>query len=137
MKVIIDTNVLVSAALKDKDPEAVILFIVERPEIEWIVSAAILKEYKEVLGREKFGLPGDVLSKWNELLDVLTIEVEIDVTVDFPRDRKDAKFLECALAADVDYLITGDKDFSKAQKIVNTAIISVSMFKKFIMEPWV
>jgi len=28
MRVLIDTNVLVSAALRDKDPEAVILFIV-------------------------------------------------------------------------------------------------------------
>jgi putative PIN family toxin of toxin-antitoxin system len=134
MKVIVDTNVLVSAVLKDKDPEAVILFIVERSEFEWIVSAAILEEYKEVLGREKFGLPVDVLRKWNEVLDVLTTVVEVDVAVDFPRDRKDAKFLECALAADVEYLITGDKDFSEAQKIVDTTIISVSMFRKFIIE---
>jgi uncharacterized protein len=136
MKVIIDTNVLVSAVLKDKDPEAVILFVVERPEFEWVVSPAILEEYKEVLGREKFGLPGDLLSKWNDVFDDFTTIVEADFAVDFPRDRKDAKFLECALAADVEYLITGDKDFSEAQKIVNTAIISVSMFKKFIMESW-
>lgn len=134
MKVIIDTNVLVSAVLKDKDPEAVILFIVERPEIQWIVSASILEEYKEVLAREKFGLPDDMLRKWNDMFDVFTTGVEVDIAVDFPRDRKDAKFLEYALAADVEYLITGDKDFSEAQRIVNTAIISVSMFKKFIME---
>lgn len=137
MKVIIDTNVLVSAVLKDKDPEAVILFVVERPEIEWIVSISILEEYKEVLGREKFGLPGDMLRKWNDVFDVFTTVVDVDVVVDFPRDRKDAKFLECALAADVEYLITGDKDFGEAQKIVNTVIISVSMFKKFIMKSWV
>ncbi len=137
MKVIIDTNVLVSAVLKDKDPETVILFVVERPEIEWIVSASVLEEYKEVLAREKFGLPDDMLRKWNDVFDVFTTVVEVDIAVNFPRDRKDAKFLECALAADVEYLITGDKDFSEAQKIVNTAIISVSMFKKFIMESWV
>lgn len=136
MKVIIDTNVLVSAALKDKDPEAVILFVAERPEFEWIVSAAILVEYKEVLSRTKFNLPGDVLSRWNEIIDVLTTVVEATVSVDFSRDRKDAKFLECALAADAEYLITGDKDFNEPQKIMSTAIISVSMFKKLIMESW-
>ena len=134
MKVIIDTNVLVSAVLKDKDPEAVILFVVEQPEIEWIVSAAILEEYKEVLGRGKFGLPGDLLRKWNDVFDAFTTVVEVDVAIDFPRDRKDAKFLECALVADVEYLVTGDKDFSEARKIMNTVIISVSMFKKFIMK---
>lgn len=34
MKVIIDTNVLVSAALKNKDPEAVIVFVTAQPDIE-------------------------------------------------------------------------------------------------------
>ncbi len=61
MKVVIDTNAVVSAALKDRDPEAVILFVVERPEFKWIVSAPILEEYKEVLRREKFGLPKELL----------------------------------------------------------------------------
>jgi hypothetical protein len=33
-------------------------------------------------------------------------------------------------------LITGDKDFEEAQKLVQTTIISVSQFKKLIMEKW-
>jgi len=41
MKVLIDTNVLVSAALRNKDPEAVILFVASKPDIEWVVSARI------------------------------------------------------------------------------------------------
>ena len=46
MRVVVDTNVLVSAALKDRDPEAVILIIVEQPDFEWVVSSEILDEYK-------------------------------------------------------------------------------------------
>ena len=38
MKVIIDTKVLISAALKNNDPEAVVLFVASQPDIEWIVS---------------------------------------------------------------------------------------------------
>lgn len=136
MKVIIDTNVVVSAALKDRDPEAVIIFVVEQADFEWIVSGAILEEYKAVLGRAKFGLPEDILRKWNELFDALTTTVETNIEVDFPRDREDAKFLECALAADAEYLITGDKDFTEAQKLVNTTILSVTMFKKLVIEAW-
>ncbi len=59
MKVVIDTNVLVSAALKDRDPEDVILYVATQPDIEWVVSPRILQEYKEVLLRRKFSLPGD------------------------------------------------------------------------------
>jgi len=134
VKVVIDTNVVVSAALKDRDPEAVILFVVEQPEFEWTVSAAILEEYKAVLRREKFGLPEELLHKWDEMFDGLTTLIEVNVEVDFPRDRKDARLLECALASEAEYLITGDKDFTEAQKLINTTIISVSLFKKIVMD---
>ena len=36
MKVVVDTNVVVSAALKDRNPETVILFVVKRPEFAWV-----------------------------------------------------------------------------------------------------
>lgn len=136
MKVVIDTNVVVSAALKDRDPEAVILFVAGQAEFEWVVSAAILEEYNEVLGREKFGLPEVVLQKWREMFNMLTTTVEVTTEVEFPRDRKDARFLACALAAEAEYLVTGDKDFTEAQKLVQTTIISVSLFKKLVMETW-
>ena len=136
MKVIIDTNVVVSAALKDRDPETVILFVAEQPDFKWIVSGPILEEYKEVLGREKFALPKDLLDKWQEIFEALTTTIEVDVELDFPRDRKDAKFLECALASKAEYLITGDKNFSEALKMVSTTIISVSLFKKLVCDAW-
>ena len=133
MKVVIDTNVLISAALKDKDPEAVILFIVEQPDLEWIVSSYIMTEYKEVLSRSKFALPTNVRDKWFELLDAVTTQVEVDTTLEFPRDPKDAKFLACALAGRAEFFITGDRDFTQAQKLLQTTILSVSLFKKLVI----
>jgi predicted nucleic acid-binding protein len=56
MRIIIGTNVLVSAVLRDRDPETVIQFIVDAPEFEWVVSQDILNEYKAVLSRPKFCL---------------------------------------------------------------------------------
>src|SRR5437588_12425303 len=102
MKVIIDTNVLVSAALKNKDPEAVILFVASQPDIEWIISPAIMAEYKEVLARKKFGLSQPILLKWVQLLDDLTVSVDVDIELEVARDRKDAKFLACALVSDAE-----------------------------------
>jgi putative PIN family toxin of toxin-antitoxin system len=134
MKVLIDTNVLVSAALKDKIPEEVILFVVLHADMQWMVSPEILAEYKEVLSRSKFGLPHEIRNQWFDLLDVFTTVVEADVEIDFPRDRQDAKFLACALAANADYFITGDRDFTEAHKLVNTTILSASLFKKLIVD---
>ena len=44
MKVVIDTNVVVSAALRDRDPETVILFVAGQPDFQWVVSNPILEE---------------------------------------------------------------------------------------------
>lgn len=136
MKIIIDTNTVVSAALKDRAPEAVILFVVGQAAFEWIVSPAILEEYNEVLGRKKFGLSAEMLQQWREMFEQLTMMVTPTVEIEFPRDHKDAKFLSCALAAEADYFITGDQDFTSAQKLITTTILSVSQFKQLVMEGW-
>lgn len=134
MNVVIDSNVLISAALRDRDPETVILFVLEQDDYQWVVSTEILSEYKDVLSRKRLGLPDEMKQRWFYLLDTLTELVEVNLEIDFPRDQKDAKFLTCALAADADFFITGDKDFTEAQKLLNTTIISVSQFKRLICD---
>ncbi|HCE66987.1 MAG: putative toxin-antitoxin system toxin component, PIN family [Geobacteraceae bacterium GWC2_55_20] len=134
MRIVIDTNILVSAILKDRDPEAVILFVAECDDMEWIVSSEILTEYREVLSRPKFRLPTDILHAWFSLLDRITVVWPVDLSIDFPRDQKDAKFLSCSIVSGADYFITGDRDFSQAQKLLSTTILSVSQFKRLVCE---
>jgi putative PIN family toxin of toxin-antitoxin system len=134
MKVVIDTNVLVSAVLKDRGPEAVIMFVANRDDFEWVVSTEIMAEYIEVLGRPKFGLPKDILHGWRAMLERLTVTCTVDLAIEFPRDRKDAKFLSCAVAAGADYFITGDSDFNEAHQLLTTTILSVSQFKKLVVD---
>ena len=117
MRVVVDTNVVVSAILRDRVPEKVLLFIIARPDFQWVASPEILTEYREVLRRPKFGLPDSVLSQWDERFDSAIAEWPVEMPVSFPRDVKDARFLACALAADVDFLITGDRDFTEARKL--------------------
>lgn len=107
MIVIIDTNVLVSAILKDRDPETVVLFAAETAAVRWVASAAILAEYRSVLARPKFALPSELLARWIELLDRVIEVREVAIASDFPRDQKDAMFLACALAMQADFLSRG------------------------------
>jgi len=134
MKVIIDTNILVSAAIRDREPETIIQFIVDNPEFEWIVSSEIMTEYKEVLQRRKLKLTEEIQKEWIELLQSVTTVIEVDIEVDFPRDRKDAKFLACALSASANFLITGDRDFEEVPQLENTTILSVKDFKKLFCD---
>ncbi len=134
MKVVIDTNVFISAVWRDKNPESVLEWICAQPEWHWVVSAEIVKEYKAVLRREKFSFPPEILQDWEEVIDENTTQIEVDAGVNFPRDQKDAMFLACALACEADYMLTGDRDFSEAQRLVKTVIVSVSMFKKLFCD---
>lgn len=136
MKVIIDTNVVVSAVLKDRIPEEIILFIVKNSDFDWIVSSEILGEYRQVLRRPKFKLPEEIIRKWDTAFETFAHLVKVDLAVNFPRDQKDAKFLACALATNAEFLITGDSDFSDATKMGNTTIISASLFKKLVCDTW-
>jgi len=111
MNVLIDTNVLLSAALRDKLPERVVLYVATRDDFRWLVTPEILAEYTDILRRPRFGLDPQTLDRWAELLLMRTVNVGGPPKVlDFPRDPKDAPFLAAALAAHADFLVTGDKD---------------------------
>lgn len=92
-----------------------------------------MEEYKDVLHRKKFSFSADTMQKWESLLDRDTHLVSVNADIDFPRDPKDAKFLVCALSNNADFFITGDGDFKEAYKVINTTIVSVSMFQQVVM----
>ncbi len=116
MNVLIDTNVLLSAALRDKLPERVVLHVA-------------LTEYTEVLRRPKFGLNEETLERWAGMLAMRTVSVGSPLTApEFPRDPKDVPFLAAALATHADFLITGDKDLLQAGDLVATRILTVAEF---------
>ena len=86
------------------------------------------------MSRSKFKLTEAVRFEWFEVLETCSTLVEVDIEIDFPRDTKDAKFLACAIAAKAELLITGDKDFTEAQSLTNTTILSVSLFRKLVCD---
>ncbi|MGD0091512.1 MAG: putative toxin-antitoxin system toxin component, PIN family [Planctomycetota bacterium] len=132
MKVVIDTNILISAMLRDRDPECVILYISESESWVWVVTPGIMAEYREVMARKKFGFPPDLQEKWLGVVNRAALLNDTLATVSLPRDPKDAEFLSCALAAKADFLITGDRDLLEF-KLPGTAIVTVAQFIRLAM----
>jgi len=128
MRVIIDTNILISAAVPDGKPEKVINFIISHADYDWIVSQEILDEYREVLQRKKLKLRDTKKAEWLTLIENSTKLIEVNVNVDFTRDPKDAKVIALARVSEADFLITGDRDFEEMIELEQTVIISVSLF---------
>ena len=128
MRVVVDTNVVVSAILRDRNPERAILHLVANADWEWVVSADILAEYQAVLRRPKFGLPANILGQWNERFRMAVVVWPVALPPEFQRDPKDAKFIACVLASEADYLLTGDRDFESATGFPGVHPIGTSQF---------
>ena len=108
LRLAVDTNIVVSAALKpDGLQRTVLLLAITRPA-RLYVSLAILAEYREVLSRPEFqirkGLRRQLLQLIGKRAHSVTPARRLEVT----SDPDDNIFLECADAARADYLVTGN-----------------------------
>lgn len=109
MKISLDTNVLVSALLSPYGPAARVLDAVLTGQISIIFDDRILREYEEVLCRERLGFaPEDVKA----LLDFIRSEglgiIAPPLNIALP-DPDDLMFVEVAVAGGADALVTGNK----------------------------
>src|SRR6185436_8842698 len=108
MKIVLDTNVIVSGLLQPFSSSGQIVRLVAAGELALCHDPRIFAEYQEVLRREKFGFDP-------ERVDILLEEVRaggIPVAARPPgirlADSDDEPFLEVALAGGAQCLVTGN-----------------------------
>ena len=120
MKVVIDTNVLVSALLKRDSVPGRILRAVWEGSLELLLSPPLREELAAVLEypkiKKRLVALGVESGPFLDLLPFFTTEVGIgDVAVSMPRDTDDQMVLATLVAGLGDWLITGDKDLLELQ----------------------
>ncbi|MEP6912711.1 MAG: putative toxin-antitoxin system toxin component, PIN family [bacterium] len=130
MNVLVDTNVVISAVIRDRLPERIINEILSHGDWFWIVTAEIETEYREVLARPKFNIPEAVQLTWKALIEEVTVRIQPITLQPFPRDPKDELFIAAALASEADYLITGDKVLLDEQPLASTQIVRPAEFAR-------
>ena len=110
MRVVCDTNVLVSAFLSPYGASARIVELFFEGKIGLCYDTRILAEYEEVLTRPKFSIPK---ARIRLVLDAVRLEGEMvsgSVTSVKLRDPDDQPFLNVAIAGRVECLVTGNVD---------------------------
>jgi putative PIN family toxin of toxin-antitoxin system len=125
-KVIVDTNVLVSALIQRSYPYHILHDLVLEDKIRLCVSQDLSSEYYDVLSRPKFRQYQDFAAKANAVLAGIEIKAERyfpAVRLDLISDKDDNKIVELAEACMADFIITGNTtDFTfpyyKQTKIV-------------------
>lgn len=108
MKVVVDTNVLVSSFLSSQGSPSEVLRMIMNGSLRVCYDVRILNEYAGVLARPKFHIPPDMSAPF---LDKVRAEGEsitaFSIAEDLP-DPDDRIFLEVALASQAECLITGN-----------------------------
>lgn len=130
LRLVVDTNIVVSAALKPDGLQRTVLILAITKPARLYISEAIMAEYREVLARPKMNIRKGLQQQMLQLIRSHSYTVKAARPLQVTLDPDDNKFLECADAARADYLLTGNqrhfpKFWKKTKVITSREFISI------------
>ena len=127
MRVVVDTNVLISGVFFGGFPRKILRASVEG-RIRACASLEILNEYQEIIREMVQRRQGNIdVSILNPLIQSMEI-VEPTSKIEICRDPDDDKFINCARDAQAMYIVSGDKDLLVIQEFENISIVTAKEF---------
>lgn len=132
-KVVLDTNVLISAFLFEGTCSR-LLPLWQKGKMAVLITRPILDEYLRVLAYPKFQLTDREIKELIEedLLPFVEVIGDRRVSVPILNDRSDEKFLRAALLGKAGYLVSGDAEILSLSRIRNTEILPPAAFLELI-----
>ena len=128
MKVVLDTNILISALGWLGNPHILVKKILDK-QIELAISLELIEEFRETAREKKFGFSEEEIS---DFIDAIAENAEFVVSsekVDIvKKDPDDNIVLECAIEAKADFIITGDRHLLEIKEFNRIRIITVKEF---------
>jgi putative PIN family toxin of toxin-antitoxin system len=131
MRVVLDTNVIVSALLFQSTLSKIVILWQGDAFIP-IISKDTFQELQTVLAYPKFALTPDEIRAIleGEILPFFEVVEAVEDVKGVCADPTDDKFLACACAASTDYLVSGDKTLTELKQYKSVKIIKPSEFLK-------
>jgi len=130
LRLVIDTNTVVSAALKPDGLQRTVLLLAITKPARLYVSDDVMAEYREVLARPELKIRKGPRQQLLQLIKAHAYSVKPARPLLVTTDPDDNRFLECADAARADYLVTGNtrhfpKFWKKTKVITSREFISI------------
>jgi len=126
-KVVLDTNVYVSAFGWGGKPDDCFQLVIDG-EVQNHISPKLLDEVSDVLEYPKFDFSEDEVARAVRIIVLVSKVVEPREEVDVLSDEFDNAVLECALAADADYVVTGDSDILELGDFGDSGTVTPAKF---------
>lgn len=133
----LDTNVVISGILSKSYPYRILYELVAEQRVNLLLSASVLSEYKTVLSWDKFSRVAGFKQKADAVLhhiERVGLIQKPDIILDVIRDEADNRFLELAVFAGADYLITGNSQDFTFDKYENVAIVSPAVYWQTVQQ---
>ncbi len=132
IKVVFDTNILISSTLWVGSVAQKLLFHCIKEDIPIFSSQEIIEEYQKILKRD-FGYSEEeiesVMEKIFQFISLVNPNIKVNTVKE---DSDDNKIIECALESKADYIITYDKHLLKLINFEGVKIIKPEeLIKKF------
>lgn len=135
-KIILDTNVLVSALIQRNYPYLILNELFIEGRVTLCISDELLSEYYEVLNRKKFAKYPDFVKTAETLLATMeakALKFYPKTKVSLLSDLDDNKLLELVEESKANYLITGNtNDFTMAKYKKTKIVIPKEYWEKYL-----
>lgn len=123
MKIVLDTNVFISAIFFSGPPSQ-ILKAWKESKLQIILSEEILEEYQRVGGELSTKYPSIDIEPIIEFLTIFGELVETkDISESICEDPDDNKFVECAIASQSKLIVSGDKHLLRISGYQNIEVL--------------
>ena len=128
MRIVADTNVLVSGLLNPRGAPGRIVDLILAGHVSMVVDDRILAEYHDVLRRGRFGFDAKDVDALLTFIDATATHVHGAPLDERLPDRDDEPFLEAAIAGEADALVTGNTRHFPARLAQGIRIVSPATF---------
>lgn len=134
MRIVLDTNVLVSGILSPNGPPAAVLRALLTERVRLCFDERIVSEYRDVLKGTKFSFDRalvDELIGFLESAGSPTLAAPLAVTLPDPWDQM---FIEVAVASGADFLVTGNLKHFPNEAREGVKVVSPRAFLDALLE---
>lgn len=137
MKVVLDTNVVVSAFLSSAGVPARILEYLKNDAYQLLISEPIIDEYRRALTykrvRDRHGLSDEEIDRAINDLDSASIRITPVTKINVVEsDPDDDKFFECAIDGGADFVVSGDSAVQSVRELQGIQVLSPALFLAFL-----